>query len=208
MSREVKRVPLDFDYPLNMIWKGYISPYKSIECKSCEVSGASPEYKRLSDDWYGFDRPENKWCYKITEDEAKALWDAGRIKHTFKKCPTGDQVNKWAKNDILGHDAINQYICVNHRAKKLGITEMNCKYCDGDGYIYINEEIKQLDENFEKIEPPIGEGYQLWETTSEGSPVSPVFKTPELLATWLFKNNASIFGKNTTSYENWLNLIK
>jgi hypothetical protein len=31
-------------------------------------------------------------------------------------------------------------------------------------------------------EPPAGEGWQVWETVSEGSPVTPVFSTPEALA--------------------------
>lgn len=31
MGREMKRVPLDFDYPINQIWKGYWNPYDSME---------------------------------------------------------------------------------------------------------------------------------------------------------------------------------
>lgn len=29
------------------------------------------------------------------------------------------------------------------------------------------------------VDPPAGDGWQLWETVSEGSPISPVFPTPE-----------------------------
>ena len=58
------------------------------------------------------------------------------------------------------------------------------------------------------LEPPSGEGYQLWETVSEGSPMSPVFATPEELAQWLTDNKASTFGYQTTTYENWLKFIK
>ena len=32
--------------------------------------------------------------------------------------------------------------------------------------------------------PPKGEGFQLWETTTEGSPVSPVFETLDELCEW------------------------
>ena len=35
-----------------------------------------------------------------------------------------------------------------------------------------------------KVDPPEGKGYQLWETTTEGAPISPVFKTLEELAEW------------------------
>lgn len=34
-------------------------------------------------------------------------------------------------------------------------------------------------------EPPVGDGYQLWETISVGSPVSPVFETLEQLSNWM-----------------------
>ncbi len=36
----------------------------------------------------------------------------------------------------------------------------------------------------QRIEPPQGEGYQLWETTTEGSPISPVFATLDVLCAW------------------------
>lgn len=36
--------------------------------------------------------------------------------------------------------------------------------------------------------PPEGEGYQLWETVIEGSPMSPVFSTSEGLARWMSDN--------------------
>lgn len=44
----------------------------------------------------------------------------------------------------------------------------------------------------------------MYEDTSEGTPISPAFKTPEELAKWLFENNASAFGNQTASYEGWL----
>lgn len=59
----------------------------------------------------------------------------------------------------------------------------------------------------EIYEPPTGEGWQMWETTSEGSPMSPVFKTPEELAHWLADTNASAFGSLTATYEQWLSMI-
>ena len=46
--------------------------------------------------------------------------------------------------------------------------------------------------------------YQMYETTSEGTPISPVMETPEALARWLVDNNASAFGGQTASYEGWL----
>lgn len=38
--------------------------------------------------------------------------------------------------------------------------------------------------------------------------MSPVFETPEGLATWLNVNKASTFGSNTATYDEWLKFIK
>ena len=32
MGRELKRVPLDFDWPQNKVWHGYLNPYHSTKC--------------------------------------------------------------------------------------------------------------------------------------------------------------------------------
>jgi hypothetical protein len=50
--------------------------------------------------------------------------------------------------------------------------------------------------------------YMMYETTSEGSPISPAFATPEELAKWLADNGASSFGASTASYESWLRVCK
>jgi hypothetical protein len=44
----------------------------------------------------------------------------------------------------------------------------------------------------------------MYETTTEGTPISPAFETPEELAKWLYENEASAFGDSTASYEGWL----
>jgi len=46
--------------------------------------------------------------------------------------------------------------------------------------------------------------YQMYETCSEGTPISPVMETPDALARWLAEHNASAFGSMTASYESWL----
>ena len=50
--------------------------------------------------------------------------------------------------------------------------------------------------------------YQMYETCSEGTPISPVMETPEELARWLADNNASAFGAQSATYDEWLNTIK
>lgn len=44
----------------------------------------------------------------------------------------------------------------------------------------------------------------MYETTSEGTPISPAFETPEELARWLADTHASAFGNERASYEAWL----
>lgn len=46
--------------------------------------------------------------------------------------------------------------------------------------------------------------HQMYENTSEGTPISPVIESPEHLAQWLVDNQASAFGDQTASYEGWL----
>lgn len=48
----------------------------------------------------------------------------------------------------------------------------------------------------------------MYESTSEGTPISPAFETPEELARWLADNGASSFANMTASYEDWLATCK
>jgi hypothetical protein len=87
---------------------------------------------------------------------------------------------------------------------------------------YNEEEIKEgLRDGWLKDEPPnygcdvmpqwpVAERthYQMYEDTTEGTPVSPVMDTPEKLARWLADNGASAFASQTASYEAWLSMIK
>lgn len=50
--------------------------------------------------------------------------------------------------------------------------------------------------------------YQMYENTSEGTPISPVFATPEELARWLADTGASSFGSMTATYEQWLRVCR
>lgn len=48
----------------------------------------------------------------------------------------------------------------------------------------------------------------MYEDTSEGTPISPAFETPEELARWLADTGASAFGGMTATYEQWLSTCK
>ena len=252
MGRILKRVPLDFEWPINQIWKGYICPYHSQKCKSCDQTGYNPETKKIYDEWYNFDnavykqnpyRPNarynaNAHSNNITETEIEALVRGGRLSELFDKkyyfddeknswmsydislpinerewveCeqpkfPTPEEVNEWNMKSMFGHDAINASICTKARAKELGVYGL-CKACNGDGIIWFSDEIKELAYNWERVDPPSGEGFQMWENTSEGSPQSPVFETFDELCDWCTEN-CSIFGtSNFVTKEEWVKCL-
>lgn len=50
--------------------------------------------------------------------------------------------------------------------------------------------------------------WQMYENTSEGTPISPVFATPEECARWCADHGASAFGDDTASYEWWLRVAE
>ena len=58
-----------------------------------------------------------------------------------------------------------------------------------------------------RIDPPRGRGWQLWESTTEGAPISPVFRARAALATWA-ATHATVFGAETTTRAEWLAIIR
>ena len=137
MGRELMRVPLDFDWPLYVVWEGY--------CPSIET------LHELFDE-------EQPWLRDV-EDECMTV--CGKCKEANGRC--------------------------SERAP----------YC-----------IFENPANHAKWfrHPPKGDGYQAWETTSEGSPISPVFETLEALCAWLAEN-ATTFGSCRATAGEWAELL-
>jgi len=151
---------------LNECINFYFTLYrKNHECTACEGTGLNSQTKQLSDDWYSFDKTEwvytnNRrynnlsWQYHLTEVEVKALVKHNRLMdltHIYTKengwtkkepeyIPTPKEVNEWATTG-LGHDSINQWICVEASAKHLAIYG-HCEQCDGMGCVYDEPEGK------------------------------------------------------------------
>jgi hypothetical protein len=216
MGRELKRVSLDFDWSLNKVWMGYQNPYESQNCKVCDGSGYNATTKEISDNFYA--RNEHRWCDKITQDEVDTLIEEGRLWVFWRKAVPGgwediiprpvvtaSQVNAWEKGPGVGHDAINRGILIKARATRLGVYGL-CPTCGGEGETYYTEAIKKAHEEWREFEPPPGEGYQLWETTTEGSPISPVFETLLELCKWC-EGNATVFGDQRTTREGWFQML-
>ena len=129
------------------------------ECEACGGVGMNKETKCVYDHFYDFERTGHRWCDKITQDEVVALVEAGRLvdfvghvkfdkdSQTWTRfensewvpseapeMPSYHEVNQWERHGI-GHDAVNRWILIKTRAKRLGVYGQ-CPECGGDGYIY------------------------------------------------------------------------
>lgn len=118
--------------------------------------------------------------------------------------PTASEVNAWSLHG-LSHDSFNASICIKARCAREGIP-FSCARCAGSGTIWPMPEIKQLHDEWKPTEPPTGDGYQLWESCTEGSPVSPVFASLEDLCAWA-ETNATTFGSFRASKEEWREML-
>lgn len=185
MGREVRRVPLDFSWPLKKTWEGFLNPHYR-KCPADCDGGYSPAYRDLQQAitdlmWHKHDDPLVR---KVTG------YLAGR-----------------APRAPFWHDSVDMWRACKKLGELAGLPENwdTCATCHGDG---IDPAIKEAYEAWAPTPPPTGDGWQMWETTSEGSPISPVFATPEELARWLAKTGASTFGDQTTTYDRWLAMIR
>jgi hypothetical protein len=217
MSKQLKRVPVDFDWPIAMEWKGYRNPMPGQKCLACNGSGYNEPTRRLGEQWYDFEHGgENSWCSNLEQAEVDALIANGRLydfTHVWTpadgwkpKNPmpaiTAEQVNAWHKS-TLGHDAINRIVCVRERAKRLGVYGL-CHLCDGRGEVWANRIIRWLSEHWRCFDPPAGKGYQVWE--SRTSPLSPVFKTLDEICEYAAAN-LHVFGYETASADEWRRML-
>lgn len=190
MGREIKRVPLDFDHPIEEKWAGFINPH----------------YEKCPDCRNGYTR-SGEWLEAIARFLSLAAHDGvvgpargGTWPHPFLTSfysypgpPDGDlqQLVNGLNGDPLdkepGFMGTNTWEMQAKLMEVAGLPEdwNICKTCAGEG---IHPDIKEAYEAWESTEVPTGEGWQVWETVSEGSPVSPVFATAEELAQHLSKH--------------------
>lgn len=152
------------------------------------------ENGRLTRQWKLMDRVELQPPYEVDEYGHEIRVEFVR---NDKPNPTAAEVNAAERAGHV-HDAINRSYLVEFRCKQLGI-EMNCPTCNGHGDIATDEQ-RAAYESWEGTEPPEGEGWQLWSTTTEGHPVSPVFATGDELAVWMSQNPCG-FASSTPSLE-------
>lgn len=119
------------------------------KCAACDGSGHNAATKLIADTFYEHSSPTGEfWSDKITQDEADALVAHSRLhdltsvfvagdgwKKKDAPNPTAEEVNTWQRGRGIGHDAINRWILVETRAKRLGVYG-SCETCDGEGHLF------------------------------------------------------------------------
>jgi hypothetical protein len=181
MGREVRRVPMDWQHPMQWserwdsslgrtrmqivprpLFEDYPGALSRWQAEGVELA------RREGSDW----RFWSEYCLT----GYKGINDAEPTVHQFDE--SGIPV------DVRNADHLHELLTARHEAEKP----------DPDDYMPTFPE-------------GTANGLCMYETTSEGTPISPVFATPEELARWLADHGASTFGYQTTTYENWLSMI-
>ena len=176
MGRKVRRVALDFDWPMSKRWDGYVNPHWR-ECPEKCKGGYSVEYRAL-----------------------EPL--LGRL--CASQDPVVDKILAKLTSDRGSPFGYSTYDVASTILQLIG-ESTTCPTCRGSG---IHPEAQAAHDAWTETDPPAGPGWQLWETTSEGSPISPVFGTPEALARWCADTRASWFGYSSLDYDNWLAFVQ
>lgn len=209
--RTVKRVPLDFSWPLRATWEGYLLPasLRESECINCAGRGATTSFL---------------WVQQIAalllllSDDLRAQ-ELGRPMHPyFNNCGSiaygtrpGRDITDFTAGlagrspSFMGHDGIDRWSATAKLIEAAGLPETwgRCPACGGHGSVERYPGQREAAKKWKPTEPPAGDGWQLWETVSEGSPTSPVFATAEALADWC-ETGATWFGPNRWTRAEWL----
>ncbi|GAA2107949.1 hypothetical protein [Streptomyces synnematoformans] len=200
MSREVRRVPLTFDWPLRQVWQGYLMPERLREdpCPDCERGyTAAAEWLHTVAGRLGMvaedigeqrrGRPMHPW---LAEDGYPPLNRTHRVARPTEDILdlvaglTGEDRERpthWLGSTGGGRIAVKIVKAAGLDPEVWGI----CPTCQGHGTVEKYPGQRAEADAWEWTEPPEGDGFQLWETVSEGSPISPVFPAPEGLASWM-----------------------
>lgn len=107
----------------------------AVTCEACDGSGENPATKKIADAFYDFDGTGERWCDNITQDEADALAEKGRVPKGTSAADINAANRSGGPMARLGHDGINRWILVETRAKRLGVNG-TCETCGGHGHVF------------------------------------------------------------------------
>lgn len=208
MSRELKRVPLDFDAPIGATWAPLVRPEELAyaACPSCLGKGTTAAH-----DWLH----SIAWLIPMLADDVREQ-ERGRDIHPYlgdlhnrpytyvgprgarqavQPRPSADArelvlgLTGREPDQFFGYGGSEAYAVMKAIIEAAGLnpeTWGRCSACAGNGSTPTAEQIAAHDA-WKPAEIPVGEGWQLWQTVSEGGPVSPVFATDTELANWMVR---------------------
>lgn len=210
MSREVRRVPLDFDAPLNKVWQGYITPdrLKPLPCTDCENGWtAACEWLRiLCSRIQGLasdigDQRAGKPAHPYLAQDMNPFTTRGKFDgRGWTELPAlirpSDDIlplvagltgrdEEHLMHPVAGDHSLGILLKIVAAAGLDPDTWGICTTCGGEATLEAYPGQRAEAEAWEWTQPPEGEGWQLWETVSEGSPISPPYATAEELARWM-----------------------
>jgi len=225
MRREIRRVPLDFDWPLNKIWEGFVNPYggpcPAKACGECfngvtagrayvtaiaqllAVAGSDALGRRGTRLWPHPYIAELPMAPRFPKYDGPAVGPTSDLAEL-----TGALAGRSPAVCLFGHDACDQLSIEEKLIEAAGLDPKRwgiCPVCEGEAD---DPSQREAVKSWKETPPPKGDAWQLWETVSEGSPISPPKASPEELARWLADNGVSSFGYNTEDYDTWLRFIQ
>lgn len=183
MSRQLRRVPANWEHP-----KYYIENRHEITYYPMRQGWGQYRIK----EW---EQSLNDWNYD------RELWNIGVV-DTYLDLGLEDRINNFAKGLMTVDMLMARSIMVYQRERKqYGYGET---YHGIDQYKMENGVFRFEDENGTPPAPPnpndympYGKWYQLYEEVSEGTPITPPFKTKAELVDWL-ATNPDFWGQNWT----------
>ena len=193
MGREIRRVPVDFDWPLEKVWKGFLRPdlLDLPTCPDCGGHGTTTARRwvracahmllMLDDDLD--DQARGREMHLYFRDFYTSAYGT-RPSPDIREFGTG---LAGRAGSFIGHDSIDGWRATEKIIRAAGLdpeTWGYCARCGGKGDIGTDQQ-REAAENWQPTDPPTGDGWQVWETVSEGSPISPVFPDREGLIQWL-----------------------
>jgi hypothetical protein len=213
MGRELKRVALDFDWPRDEVWEGYINPHfkKCPTCKNGQTE-ARNQLERLASliTWLGYStmRGGHNWHPMFESTHISRPIDPKLFEVINGLVLAGSKI-KQAKyrtrkpEGLSGLGSGDDYSITLLLLRNAGLPLDwgICPECHGDD---IDPKVKVAYDAWKKTEPPVGDGYQVWETVSEGSPISPVFETSEACVTWLISEGYSRSAAEAFVKQGWV----
>lgn len=228
VNRVLRRVPLDFDWPHGVVWEGF-QRRGDLEFPPCPVcapatgggygrnrhgdcgDGYTAGARAISRTFYCIDvaddwlRAQMCWRDKLGRVEVDRLVERGLLPPGVTVAEVNAANGPGQTPGDLGLAGTAQHECVLLRCELLGI-ERTCAACGGHGD-EATDELRALADAWEPTELPAGVGYQMWETTSEGSPISPVFASADELAGWLAAHTTGVGLGGWLTKEEWLEVM-